>query len=205
MFRLEGWSSGRLIPYNGIHQSHFRRYVPGPPGLRRRVHLQNPPSVHPRATCLANKYPGTRPRCRQFRYRQFSPAFQVSSRILLVRVPPPPKDSFSSFANLGAVFAPADAFYPDNLEFCKVRMNDSDDPISKNPFKFKDPSLEDPDLIHTVPMEISQRILLPRCPAYKCQIRTRTRIIVERNVAIQPSGTDILPFSFTQVSVSTED
>ena len=84
-------------------------------------------------------------------------------------------------------------------------MDDSDDPISQTPAKFKDPSLEDPDLMDMVPMKISQRILLPQCPAYKCHIRTRTRVIVERNVAIQPSGTGILPFSLAQVSISTED
>ena len=127
-----------------------------------------------------------------------SPAFRFDSRIMFVR-DPPSRDSFAPVANLGVIFGPAESFSscywvyhqghispraniqnlgvsPDDIEFIKVRMHSSEDPITP-----------------PVPQEIATRLLLPMCPACRGRKRAHTRVIGKCERAARPSGQDLLP------------
>ena len=90
---------------------------------------------------------------------------------------------------------------PGELEFIKIRMNDSDDPISS----YQDPALGDPDLMQTVPTETARRLLMPRCPACRGRPRQHAKATCACDKSARLSSKDLLPPPLAKAPLPTKD
>ena len=93
---------------------------------------------------------------------------------------------------------------PDEVSFLKVRLQEAEEPVSE----FLDPALRDPALtIEPVTSETAARLFLPRCPACKGRNshKKHSRVIGECDKAVRPSGSELLPFTWSKMSGPVEE